>query len=82
MIIDCESCVMRDIACRDCVVSVLITTPPGRTQEERSSSASEIDSEESRVIDLLASRGMIPPLRYAQSGRITENSQDSEALSG
>jgi len=82
MIIDCESCVMRDIACKDCVVSVLITAPPARHQEGASSEASEINGEESRVIDLLASRGMIPPLRYAHSGQIAGNSQDSEALSG
>lgn len=68
---------MRDIACRDCVVSVLIQAPPSRARD-----GSEIGSEESRVIDLLASRGMIPPLRYAQSEGTGANSQDSEALSG
>jgi hypothetical protein len=72
MIIDCESCVMRDIACRDCVVSVLIAPAP----------AVNVEAEEARVIDLLASRGMIPPLRYAQNGKIDGNSQDSAALSG
>lgn len=60
MIIDCDSCTMRDIACNDCVVSILIGPP-----------SSSLGSEEARVIDLLASRGMIPPLRY-------ENSQDSQ----
>ncbi|MFM1937228.1 MAG: hypothetical protein RLZZ320_86 [Actinomycetota bacterium] len=63
---------MRDIACRDCVVSVLITPAP----------AVNVEAEEARVIDLLASRGMIPPLRYAQNGKIDGNSQDSTALSG
>jgi len=77
MIIDCESCVMRDIACRDCVVSVLIEAPPSPLDR-----GSEIGAEESRVIDLLASRGMIPPLRYAHSEEITQNSQASDALSG
>ncbi|NCV34726.1 MAG: hypothetical protein EBX09_05210 [Actinobacteria bacterium] len=60
MIIDCDSCTMRDIACSDCVVSILIGPPNAN-----------LGSEEARVIDLLASRGMIPPLRY-------ENSQDSQ----
>jgi hypothetical protein len=73
MIIDCESCVMRDIACKDCVVSVLIAAP---------APAVNVDAEEARVIDLLASRGMVPPLRYAQNGKIDGNSQDSKALSG
>lgn len=58
---------MRDIACRECVVSVLIGAPTG-----------ELVDEESRVIDLLASRGMVPPLRYAQKG----NSQPYNAASG
>lgn len=77
MIIDCESCVMREIACRDCVVSVLIAAPPSHLDR-----GSEIGAEESRVIDLLASRGMIPPLRYAQNQNSQPNSQPSEALSG
>jgi hypothetical protein len=77
MIIDCESCVMRDIACRDCVVSVLIEAPISTMDH-----GSEIGPEESRVIDLLASRGMIPPLRYAHVERPETNSQPSQALSG
>ena len=28
MIIDCDSCEMRNIACDDCVVSVLLAAPP------------------------------------------------------
>jgi len=57
---------MRDIACRDCVVSVLIEAPKTSISSNPDSAISELGSEESRVIDLLASRGMIPPLRYAQ----------------
>ena len=41
-----------------------------------------VDHEEARIIDLLASRGMIPPLRYAQNSKLDGNSQDSQALSG
>lgn len=62
---------MRDIACRDCVVSVLIGAPSG-----------EIVEEESRVIDLLASRGMVPPLRYAHKDGYRGDSQPHDALSG
>lgn len=64
---------MRDIACKDCVVSVLIDTP----FRQRSDGAN-LDAEESRVIDLLASRGLVPPLRYAGN----PNSQPIEAASG
>jgi len=39
MIIDCDTCVMRDLACGDCVVSVLLGPPgalgPGFDEEER-----------------------------------------------
>jgi hypothetical protein len=54
---------MRDIACGDCVVTILIGPPPD----------SHLEAEEARVIDLLASRGMIPPLRY-------ENPLDSQEV--
>ena len=73
---------MRDIACRDCVVSVLIEAPKTSISSKPDSAISELGSEESRVIDLLASRGMIPPLRYAQHEGKSTNSQDSQALSG
>ncbi len=69
MIIDCDSCIAREIACKDCVVSVLIG-PPEPT--------SAIDPESARVIDLLASRGMVPPLRY----EVLENSQQTQVGSG
>ena len=72
MIIDCDSCTMREIACRDCVVSVLIDTPFERREK------ATLDDDEARVIDLLASRGMVPPLRYAEDG----NSQARGAASG
>jgi hypothetical protein len=68
---------MRDIACRDCVVSVLIEAPISTIER-----GSEIGPEESRVIDLLASRGMIPPLRYAHVEKTEANSQPSQVLSG
>lgn len=66
MIIDCDSCVVREIKCHDCVVSVLIGRPPA------------ITSDESRVIDLLASRGMVPPLRF----ELQEDSQPEKYRSG
>ena len=68
---------MRDIACKDCVVSVLISAPNNESHEP-----SELGLEEARVIDLLSSRGMIPPLRYAQNEGEIDNSQANQALSG
>jgi hypothetical protein len=63
MIIDCDSCVMRDLACSDCVVTVLI----GQSGES-SPLGKPLGEDEARVIDLLASRGMVPPLRFTDSG--------------
>ena len=52
MIIDCEGCVMRDLACGDCVVSVLLGPPP-----------EQIGSEEQVALAVLAEGGLVPPLR-------------------
>ncbi len=47
---------MKDIACGDCVMSVLleITTP------------AQLDSANLGAISTLAENGLVPPLRYAQ----------------
>ena len=54
MLIECDQCVMRDIACSDCVVTVLLSTPePGGGLGEA----------ECRALKVLADARMIPPLR-------------------
>ncbi len=55
MIIDCETCVMRDLACGDCVVSVLLG-PPGAVGQG-------FDPEERAALGVLAECGLVPPLR-------------------
>ena len=55
MIIDCDRCRMRDIACQDCVVSVLLG-PPGAAVEG-------FDHEERAALGVLADSGLVPPLR-------------------
>lgn len=52
MLIDCDSCRVRGPACGDCVVSVLLG-PPG----------ADLDGEEQAAIAVLASSGLVPPLR-------------------
>jgi hypothetical protein len=52
MIIDCESCTMREIACSDCVVTALFSPAP------------ELSEETVEAISLLASRGMVAPLQF------------------
>ena len=54
MLIECDRCVMRDIACADCVVTVLLSTP------EQDDGLGEA---ERRALKVLADARMIPPLR-------------------
>lgn len=54
MIIDCDSCEVRGLACGDCVVTALLGAPP---------SGVELDEGERAAIDALAGSGLVPPLR-------------------
>ena len=60
MLIDCDSCRVRDLACRDCVVPVLLGGPGGAELPER---AVELDGAEQAAIAVLARSGLVPPLR-------------------
>ena len=51
--IDCDTCVVRGLACHDCVVTVLLGPPPELTMED----------DERRALDVLAQGGLVPPLR-------------------
>ena len=54
--IDCDTCVVRGLACHDCVVTVLLGPPPELTLED----------DERRALDVLAAGGLVPPLRLVQ----------------
>lgn len=56
MIIDCETCLVREIACADCVVSSLLLLP--------SPDAAEVSDKTVEALKLLSSRGIVAPLRY------------------
>ncbi len=58
MIIDCGTCEVRDLACGDCVVTVLLGAPPVGV---------ELDASERDAIEALAGSGMVPPLRLVPS---------------
>jgi hypothetical protein len=55
MLIDCDSCAVRDIACAGCVVPTLLNG---------TGSGVDIDEGEWRALELLAAAGLIPPLRH------------------
>ncbi len=54
--IDCDSCVVRGLACHDCVVTVLLGPPPELT----------LDDDEREALDVLAQSGLVPPLRLVE----------------
>lgn len=48
---------MREIACADCVITVLFTP---------ASTPAEISPSQGQALVALADQGMVPPLRFAQ----------------
>jgi hypothetical protein len=67
MIVDCSDCKVRDIACADCVVTVLLG-PPGFPSDKAVSVRSnpskiDIDQEELGAMGVLADSGLVPRLR-------------------
>jgi hypothetical protein len=59
MLIDCDACEVRGLACSDCVVSVLLGVPD---------EGAELDEPEQVAIDALAHAGLVPPLRLVLAG--------------
>ena len=51
MVIDCDGCVMRDIACGDCVVTFMLGPADG------------LEAVEQTALAVLADGGLVPPLR-------------------
>lgn len=62
MIIDCDGCEVRGLACGDCVVTVLLGSPPEGVV---------LDDAERAAIGVLAEAGLVPPLRLV-TGRTGE----------
>lgn len=59
MLIDCDSCAVRGLACGDCVVTVLLGASPAGV---------ELDAAEQAAISVLADQGLVPPLRLVTVG--------------
>jgi hypothetical protein len=51
--IDCDTCMVRGLACHDCVVTVLLGPPPELS----------FDEEDRALLGALADGGLVPPLR-------------------
>lgn len=54
MVIDCERCTMREVACPDCVVTALLGLPGHQA---------EIGEAEERALRVLADARLVAPLR-------------------
>ncbi|HEX2497589.1 MAG TPA: hypothetical protein VHO00_02240 [Actinomycetes bacterium] len=67
MLIDCNQCSMRDIACPDCVVTVLLELPKRRI---------ELDPDEQAALAVLAGSGLVPPLRLVTDESAGETPSD------
>ncbi len=70
MLIDCDSCAVRDLACQDCVVSVMLGMPARSSDQAAPSREShgpvtrvELDGPERAALAVLAGHGLVPPLR-------------------
>ena len=70
MLIDCDGCAVRDLACGDCVVTVLLGGPPG---------VRDVDEGEQRALDVLAGSGLVPPLRLVPLGLPVRQLPDAAA---
>jgi hypothetical protein len=63
VIIDCDRCEMRDIACDDCVVTAVLGGLP----------SDELGAETTVALRVLADGGLVPPLRMRLPGRLHEH---------
>jgi hypothetical protein len=62
VLIDCDSCLVRGLACHDCVVTVLLGPPP----------EVGFDEDEQRALEVLADSGLVPHLRMVTPVRSTD----------
>lgn len=71
VVVDCDSCLVRSAAaCGDCVVTVLLGSPPAGI---------ELRSDEQAALDALADSGLVPPLRLV-TGRAARRTEQAPKL--
>ncbi len=73
MLIDCDSCAVRNLACGDCVVTVLLGLPATTPLQAEAAGAGqapvtrvELDEPERAALAVLAGQGLVPPLRLVR----------------
>jgi hypothetical protein len=65
VLIDCDACRVRDVACADCVITVLLGTSNGSV---------DFDEAEHVAVGVLAEHGLVPPLRLVPGANVTHRS--------
>lgn len=70
MLIDCDACAVRGLACGDCVVTVLLGAPPDGV---------ELDAAERQALDALAEGGLVPRLRLVPLRPVRPDGGDRRA---
>src|SRR6476620_11784793 len=91
MVIDCDRCEVRGLACGDCVVGVLLGMPgvppavadgPATEAAGRppGASAMHLDAPEQRALAVLADQGLVPRLRLVSTPlrRVSRSGHDGE----
>ena len=93
MVIDCERCEVRGLACGDCVVGVLLGMPgvaPGAPdgpdgggragRRPSGASAVHLDAPEQRALAVLADQGLVPRLRLVSTPlrRVSRSGHEGE----
>jgi hypothetical protein len=73
MIIDCDGCAVRGVACGDCVIGVLLGAPAPAASADHDQEAPsdmpsgapivQLDAPERRALAVLADQGLVPRLR-------------------
>ena len=63
MLIDCDTCAVRDLQCDDCVMTVLLGQAPIGRQ-----GVYEVGPGEAEALDALAESGLVPRLRLVPVG--------------
>ena len=90
MVIDCDRCEVRGLACGDCVIGVLLGVPgvPSAasdgaeppTTRPSGASAVHLNAPEQRALAVLADQGLVPRLRLVSgpAQRVTDDDHDGE----
>lgn len=58
MLIDCDTCAVRDLQCGECVVTVLLGAEPGEA-----GGPLHVDDAERQALGVLADSGLVPRLK-------------------